>query len=492
MELHWHSYRYYPYERDLAVREARALLKGTSITRVNGRVILSGPCEAARLRRLVYFSAAVSKKERVLTIQGQLERAGGNGHNRQATRYSVHGLHEYKGKFNPQVARALLNILGFDKADRVLDPFCGSGTTLVECAHLGIPSFGVDLNPFAVYVANAKLLALGTPADKVRTALGRVIRDCRKKPGKLHDGDENQTYLRGWFHKEILETIEQLRTTVLQEYVEEPPILLTIASNLLRDYSLQDPNDLRIRRRCSALPTEPFIAAFEKAALSAIERLQQTQKILGDLSSPMRAQLFDVDALAASSEVGIFDGAITSPPYATALPYIDTQRLSLVWLRLIPPDEILELEAELIGSREIRGQKRQQLQEALDANAAELPTREIRFCRKLQRALREADGFRRQAVPVLLYRYFAGMAQAFAAVRSVIRKGGPFALIVGHNHTILGGERFDIDTPSHLVSLAAAEGWTLEERLPLQTYHRYGYHMGNAVRAETLLILRNG
>ena len=490
MELHWHSYRYYPYERDLAVREAEALLKGSSVTHINGRVTLSGPCETAQLRRLVYFSSAVSKTERVHTIQAELERAGGNGRSRQATRYSVHGLHEYKGKFNPQVVRALLNILGLGAGDRVLDPFCGSGTTLVECAHLVIQSFGVDLNPFAVYVANAKLLALDTSADKIRKALGRVVRGFRKKPANLDEGDENQNYLRGWFHTEILQVIEQLRVTVLQECPEESPVLLTIASNLLRDYSLQDPNDLRIRRRSSALPTKPFIAAFEQAALNAIERLQQTQGILGDVSVAARAQLLDVGGLLSCGEES-FDGAITSPPYATALPYIDTQRLSLVWLRLISPDEILELEAALIGSREIRGQKRQQLQQALTANAAELPTGEIKFCRKLQKALRAEDGFRRQAVPVLLYRYFAKMAQAFAAVKGVVRRGGSFALIVGHNHTILGGERFDINTPAHLVSLAAAQGWTLEKCLPLQTYHRYGYHMDNAVRAETLLILRN-
>lgn len=493
MELRWHSYRYYPYERELAAREVGALLKDAAITHVNGNVMLSGPCEAGQLRRLVYFSAAVSKGERIYTVQRELEQVGGNGQKRQSTRYSVHGLHEYKGKFNPQVARALLNILGFGKGDRVLDPFCGSGTTLVECAHMGVASLGIDLNPLAVYVANAKLAALSISAEQLQTALCRVIRGCRQKRRKLNDHDEYQDYLRGWFHKETLEIIERLRETSLNECDEVSTILLTIASNLLREYSLQDPNDLRIRRRSSPVPTEAFLSVLEQAALTAIERLQQTQNVLGELSAPAGAQLLDVCALPASRELAghRFDGAITSPPYATALPYIDTQRLSLVWLRLISPKEILELEAALIGSREIRGQKRLFLKEALDANAAGLPNREITFCLKLQRSLRAGDGFRRQAVPVLLYRYFTSMAEAFAAVRLVIRKGGAFALIVGHNHTILGGKRFDIDTPSHLVSLALAHGWTLEECLPLQTYQRYGYHMSNAIRAETLIILRN-
>ncbi len=67
----------------------------------------------------------------------------------------------------------------------------------------------------------------------------------------------------------------------------------------------------------------------------------------------------------------------------------------------------------------------------------------------------------------------------------------PFALVVGHNHTILGGNRYDIDTPKHLASLAKNVGWILTETIPLQTYRRFGFHVTNAVAAETLLILRN-
>ncbi len=72
-----------------------------------------------------------------------------------------------------------------------------------------------------------------------------------------------------------------------------------------------------------------------------------------------------------------------------------------------------------------------------------------------------------------------------------MRPGAPFALIVGHNHTVLGGVRHEIDTPTHLAGLAADAGWTVEELLPLQTYRRYGYHVSNAVRRETLVIFRN-
>lgn len=270
------------------------------------------------------------------------------------------------------------------------------------------------------------------------------------------------------------------------------PILLAIASNLLRDYSLQEPTDLRIRRRMSPFPTASFFDAYEEAVRIFCVRLTDAQQTLGVRESQSNA--IHVDCKRAADHPNLrpdsIDLALTSPPYATALPYIDTQRLSLVWLGLIPPDEILSLEAQLVGSREIRGQSKNALLASLEANEACLPAREIDFCIRLQNALSEQDGFRRQVVPRLLYRYFAGMADAFSAIRRLAKSNAPFGLIVGGNHTVLSGTRFDIDTPEHLASIAAARGWHHVETVPLQTYRRYGLHVSNATSTEALLILR--
>jgi site-specific DNA-methyltransferase (cytosine-N4-specific) len=123
-------------------------------------------------------------------------------------------------------------------------------------------------------------------------------------------------------------------------------------------------------------------------------------------------------------------------------------------------------------------------------NAAGLPEAQAKYCRMLQNALGAGDGFRRQAVPLLLYRYFVGMAQVFSALRPLMRDGAPFALIVGGNHTVLDGKRFDINTPQHLAEIAISCGWAHAETVPLQTYQRYGYHMDNAVTAEAMVIVR--
>jgi hypothetical protein len=493
MRLNWHTYRYYPYEIDLAHREVASLLKTTSSKEIEGGIELYEYPQAAPARHLTYFAGYVNGHGYVETVQSRLENAGRVGRNRQATRYSVHGLHEYKGKFNPQVAKSILNIFGVERSQRVLDPFCGSGTTLVECAHMGVVGHGTDINPFAVYLANAKLSALATPVEELKAILQRLTTRLRqtKRWTKTIPGSVRNAYLQAWFDPYTLQIIELIREKIADVAGDLSPIFLAVASNVLREYSLQDPNDLRIRRRKSPLPDVPFVEAFLAVAEQFVARLHSTQSVLGVKKNPGRAVLCDITALTGQKFRHSFDAAITSPPYAMALPYIDTQRLSLVWLDILPAERILALESELIGSRELRGAQRKQIVTDMRENAAGLPHAEAAFCRKLQDALGSTDGFRRQAVPTLLYRYFAAMQTSFGAVRAVMKSNAPFALIIGHNHTVLGGTRFDINTPVHLASIAQNAGWRVDELIEMQTYQRYGYHMNNAVGAETLLILRS-
>lgn len=495
MELSWHRYRYYPYEKELALREVATLLQPSAVHEVRSGLDVEGARAGSALDRLVYFSSWRQDDEGQKTLQARLEETNGTGRSRQSTRYSVHGLHEYKGKFNPQIARAIMNIFGIGPGSRVLDPFCGSGTALVECAHLGIEARGVDMNPFAVFLANAKLSALAQPATNLRNELRMVL--CRHSDSTAADVQSDTSprirYLSRWFEAEVLQTIETLRLAIDAASPIARPVLLATASNLLRDYSLQDPHDLRIRRRKSPTPSLPFFDAYSAAANSFLDKLASAQSVVGKVVHGCHAIERDTRQLAlGSGELGAdaYQCAVTSPPYATALPYIDTQRLSLVWLGLLNPANILAMDGDLVGSREVRGVKRSELISALENNTEGLPVVQAQLCRHLRDAVAETDGFRRQAVPALLYRYFSDMRSAFTAIRRCVVNGGPFALVVGSNHTVLGGTRFEIDTPVHLAQLAEASGWTLSEITRLQTYRRYGLHARNAVSSEALVVLR--
>jgi len=493
MQLTWHRYKYLPYEKDFALREVKSLLDPVGICETGEAVYVDQPKNRNMASRLVYFASGSDKGAPLQqTQQSFLERVNGNGVKRQSTRYSAHGLHEYKGKFNPQAAKAILNIFNAQPGQVALDPFCGSGTTLVECAHLGIKSVGTDINPLAAFLANVKLQSLGLPADRLQADADLVLKKARLTKTKPEMVGGRGEYLNSWFADDYLSDIENLRLEIEGNGGECVSVLLAIASNLLRDYSLQEPADLRIRRRKSEYPKISFFDAFGLAAQAFSSRLSASQDVLGLIEQ--QSQAINIDCKKSSDNPalcpGSFDLALTSPPYATALPYIDTQRLSLVWLGLVPPANMAALEAELIGSRETRGQSKKVLLETLEKNVALLPESEAGFCLELQNALNEGDGFRRQVVPSLLYRYFSGMAESFSSVRKLVKPNSPFGLIVGGNHTVLGGTRFDIDTPAHLASLATSQGWQHVETVPLQTYKRYGLHANNATSSEALVILR--
>lgn len=86
-------------------------------------------------------------------------------HKESETTKHVHRLHPYKGKFIPQLVEYFLdqhtdkfkNGVFFNPGDIILDPFCGSGTTLVQANELGLNSVGIDVSAFNSFISNVKV-----------------------------------------------------------------------------------------------------------------------------------------------------------------------------------------------------------------------------------------------------------------------------------------------------------------------------------------------
>ena len=87
------------------------------------------------------------------------------------TGYATHGFFPYRGKFHPQMIKALINIMGMKPGNVILDPMMGSGTTLIEAATMGIDSVGFDLSPFCNLMTQAKLDGLSVDASELRKVI---------------------------------------------------------------------------------------------------------------------------------------------------------------------------------------------------------------------------------------------------------------------------------------------------------------------------------
>lgn len=443
---------------------------------------------------MAYVYKVEANNKIVMTLQGELEYSSPRAtDNRQGTRYSTHGLHEYKGKYNPQIVKGVLDYMGVKSGTRILDPFCGSGTTMVECVHHGYSSIGTDINPMAVYISNTKIRSLAIDTGYVRNYVNKIMEKGinYELPSDLAVPEEQSRleYLKRWVPNETLRILEGVKELLKQEPDEVSDFLKLTISDLIREYSNQEPSDLRIRKRISPFPELPLLEAWKQNVERYLEAISGAQAIRQYEVEFGKAVLCDIRKEYKILENEKFDAIITSPPYATALPYIDTQRISLVWLGLCPPGEIMLLESRLIGSREFISTEKKQWLAEMAGNRVELPVEIDELIEGLTNDLQHTDGFRKQAVPILLYRYFVDMKRMFINTLELIKEGGKFGLVVGNNKTTIGGSKHIIDTPRLLSLIANDCGWTVDELFPLQTYKRYGINSKNAINSETLIVL---
>lgn len=514
LRLDLHDYKYFPYELRLAELEVRRLL-GVKPIAVEGalQAKVSDSVDSNILDRFTYFRRVITPDGKVvIPLQARLE-ATATPHGdptklrKQGTRYSAHGIHEYRGKFNPQIVRSVVNLLGLDPGARIVDLFCGSGTVLLEARHQGFDALGIDMNPLAVAISNAKIVAVRTTPTSLRKTSDLVIERVTKK-WETCDSDSDRIewrekhkssdYLTRWFPLTVLRQL-----TIILESISEIPspalrsVFKVILSNIIRDVSWQDPNDLRIRRRKEQAQDYPAIELFVSTVQTCTETIAAAKDHLQNNNSWQRAVQGDSSnfmTLGGRPRKYLSEGIdciLSSPPYATALPYIDTQRLSLALLDIATPPEIRRLDNALVGSREVSTRDRLELETRIDENQECLPDIVWRACKELKAAYSpDIDGFRRQNTPAVVYRYFAGMAQVMSNAIEYISSGGYLAFVVGPNRTTLGGSIIHIDTPAMLATIGEKVGLKLIDSIELETYSRYNIHSQNSIREERLLVMR--
>lgn len=228
-----------------------------------------------------------------------------------STGYATHSLFPYRGKFHPQVIRALLNIIGIHPGNVVLDPMSGSATLSVEANLLGIDSIAVDVSPFCCLMGKVKTFALNLDNKK----LDRIIKDRKKIFEKL-----NKRIVPDYFIKDSKDTNRPYYEIALLAYLDA----MGFARRSAKSLNILFP--IVLNRYISTIKN--FQSAKEKLGL----KLGESQIIKGS-------------ALSLPLENDSVDGVITSPPYSFAIDYVDNDKPQLEYLGY----ELTKLKENMIG-----------------------------------------------------------------------------------------------------------------------------------------------
>ena len=215
-------YKLWSYERTLRQREIEVLLGAGPNT--NGEEQLSArldPYLLPKARQLVFTHAVRAEGLYAEpTWQAIIENGLADYPSaRKDPKYVTHGLHPFKGKFYPQLAKGLMNLRGLSAGARVYDPFCGSGTTLLESYLNGYSSFGCDLNPLAAKIAKAKVGILDVNPDIVREAVATLANKIEDAPidlpKKWEQFDETcLDEIENWFPRPVISKLNWLLRSI--------------------------------------------------------------------------------------------------------------------------------------------------------------------------------------------------------------------------------------------------------------------------------------
>ena len=425
--------------------------------------------------------------------------------NRRNLRYGPHGIHEYRGKFFPQLVLSLLNIAGANFDSKILDPMCGSGTTLVESILTGFNALGIDLNPLSVFISRVKCEILAVKPDELENVYLRLrekilgFTDSKSQKLQWIKGlpQKDQEYLSNWFSGKALCQLDQLILLIgtTTNNIVCKSLFKVVLSNIIRKISWQKVDDLRVRKTviddANIDCFSDYVNELDKSVNSILAFLIENEGI-----SLGKSDLFEGDSRLSTTYLkeytGYVDAIITSPPYATALPYLDTDRLSLYYLGLLSRTDHHKRDYKMVGNREITNKKRQEYWDYYNQNCSLLTDDIIQLIDLIHKSNNTNQvGFRRKNLPSLLAKYFFDMRRILKSFTYLLRSGKPAFVVIGNNHTVSGDQRIEINTDDLLGQLGESVGLKLEEKLPMEMLVSRDIFKNNTGNAESILFFRN-
>lgn len=349
----------------------------------------------------------------------------------------THLIHSYPAKLLMHIPYFFLNNSIFSKGgDYVLDPFCGTGTVLLESVIAGRKGLGADANPLARLIAEVKTEIHDN--NELKQYLKKIIQRSKNyNTYKIPD----VVNIDLWFPKKtqenlarLLKSIKGIRNQKVQSF------FLVCFSNCVKKVSYADPrvsvpvrlNPERfknnahkyeeIKKYIRGINAMDVFEKFETISLCNIERFNALSKhtnlkygarIISNDARKLTANINSTKKLKAGSVQLI----ITSPPYAGAQKYIRSSSLNLGWTEMADAFELLKLDKKNIGRENFR------------FNELEIKSTGIKKADELINQVKSIDLVRAK----IISQYLIEMESAINESVRVLKKGGYFVLIVGNN-----------------------------------------------------------
>jgi SAM-dependent methyltransferase len=398
-----------------------------------------------------------------------------------------HYLHPYPAKLLAEIPFFFLaNSLFSKPGETVLDPFCGTGTVLLEAVKLGRACIGADSNPLARLITCVKLSNVRT--QSVLSALSRIRHVAPMLERRPFPDVVNIDY---WFHPHVKEklqqigkAIEDMRDSSVKRYLQ------VCFSRCVRDVSKADPRlSVPVVLRHDQYPQRHPLAAVTRKRIARLRRINVlkrfcdiTEAILPPMAQRIakRGQaspilLRDVRDVATNLKDNSVHLVITSPPYLGAQKYIRASSLSIGWLKLCSSNKLKVLENATIG-REHFSKK----------SCTDLPKTGIGGADRRIVQVSKLNPTRAK----IACAYLCEMKHVVRILMKVLKPGGHLIFIIGNNH--LCGEPFP--TERYIRHLTQTEGFVVRLRM-LDTIKSRGLmtkrnKTANVISRECVLVLQ--